>query len=186
LPELGVLLQVERELPALIKEIYGEHGYLFQEEDEAEWRKAETRLRAALTEFTRAFQSTYQARLFVHDALDGLRLIDLMRETFDAVVMNPPFGALPVRVKAYLFNAYPRSKIDSLALFVERGLSFLKISGRLGAITSRACFYLNTYTHWRKEVVLKMGRPEVLADLGNGVMDDAMVEAAAYVLEAQQ
>ena len=27
-----------------------------------------------------------------------------------------------------------------------------------------------------------MAQPEVMADLGHGVMDDAMVEAAAYVL----
>jgi hypothetical protein len=31
-----------------------------------------------------------------------------------------------------------------------------------------------------------MSRPEVLTDLGHGVMDDAMVEAAAYVLEKQK
>jgi hypothetical protein len=34
-------------------------------------------------------------------------------------------------------------------------------------------------------VVLSIGRPEVFVDLGIGVMDDAMVEAAAYVLERQ-
>jgi hypothetical protein len=32
-------------------------------------------------------------------------------------------------------------------------------------------------------VVLGIAQPEVMADLGYGVMDDAMVEAAAYVLE---
>ena len=35
----------------------------------------------------------------------------------------------------------------------------------------------------REEVVLGIAKPEVMADLGHGVMDDAMVEAAAYVLE---
>lgn len=34
-------------------------------------------------------------------------------------------------------------------------------------------------------VVLGIAKPEVMADLGYGVMDDAMVEAAAYVLEKQ-
>jgi len=33
--------------------------------------------------------------------------------------------------------------------------------------------------------VLGISKPEVMADLGHGVMDDAMVEAAAYVLEKQ-
>jgi len=34
-------------------------------------------------------------------------------------------------------------------------------------------------------VVLGIAQPEVMADLGHGVMDDAMVEAAAYILEKQ-
>ena len=34
-------------------------------------------------------------------------------------------------------------------------------------------------------MVLRIARPEVMADLGFGVMDDAAVEAAAYVLEKQ-
>jgi hypothetical protein len=94
LPELGVLLQIEHELPRLIREVYGEHGPMFHETDMAQWRKAEGRLRAALTAFAHAAKSTYQGRLFAQDALQGLRLIDLCREVFDVVVMNPPFGAL--------------------------------------------------------------------------------------------
>jgi hypothetical protein len=78
LPELGVLLQVERDLPVLIRQVYGERGDLFQANDEARWEKAETRLRAALTEFAEATRSTYQRRLFALDALEGLRLIDLV------------------------------------------------------------------------------------------------------------
>ena len=93
LPELGVLLQVEKELPALVRTVFGEHGDLFREEDMAQWQKAETRLQDALTEFARAARSTYQGRLFAEDALQGLRMIDHCREVFDVVVMNPPFGA---------------------------------------------------------------------------------------------
>jgi len=53
----------------------------------------------------------------------------------------------------------------------------------LGAITSRTCFFLSSFQKWREEVVLTIGRPEVMADIGLGVMDDALVEAAAYVME---
>jgi len=31
-----------------------------------------------------------------------------------------------------------------------------------------------------------MAKPDVTADLGGGVMDDALVEAAAYVLEKEE
>lgn len=185
LPELGVLLQVERELPHLIRQVFGEHGPMFREVDMAQWHKAEGRLCGALTEFAQAAQATYQGRLFAQDALQGLRLIDLCREVFDVVVMNPPFGALASNTKDQLAKAYPRSKNDLLAIFVERGLELLRTGGRIGAITSRTCFFLSSFQKWREQVVLGIARPEVLADLGHGVMDDAMVEAAAYVLEKQ-
>ncbi|MFN3842709.1 MAG: Eco57I restriction-modification methylase domain-containing protein [Rehaibacterium terrae] len=185
LPELGVLLQVERELPRLIREVFGEHGSLFKEADMEQWQKAEVRLREALTEFAQAAKATYQGRLFAQDALQGLRLIDLCREVFDVVVMNPPFGALAANTKDQLAKAYPRSKNDLLAIMVERGLELLRTGGRIGAITSRTCFFLSSFQKWREQVVLGIARPEVMADLGHGVMDDAMVEAAAYVLEKQ-
>jgi hypothetical protein len=185
LPELGVLLQVERELPQLIRQVFGEHGSLFKEADQEQWTKAEARLRTALTHFAQAAQASYQGRLFAQDALQGLRLIDLCRELFDVVVMNPPFGALAVGSRDRLARAYPRSKNDLLAIFVERGLQLLRPGGRLGAITSRTGFFLSSFQKWREEVVLGQATPHVMADLGHGVMDDAMVEAAAYVLEKQ-
>jgi len=183
LPELGVLLQVENELPALIRKVFGEHGDLFRAQDMAQWQKAETRLRDALTDYARAARSTYQGRLFAEDALQGLRMIDHCREVFDVVVMNPPFGALAAATKGDLSKAYPKSKNDLLAIFVERGLHLLRVGGRLGAITSRTCFFLSSFQKWREDIVLGIARPEVMADFGLGVMDDAMVEAAAYALE---
>lgn len=184
LPELGVLLQVERELPSLIRHIYiGAGTGLFAAEEHESWEQAESRLRASLVDFAQEAKSTYQGRLFAQDALEGLRLIDLSREVFDVVVMNPPFGALAANTKDQLVKAYPRSKNDLMAIMVERGLELLRIGGRLGAITSRTCFFLTSFQKWREEIVLGIARPEVMADLGYGVMDDAMVEAAAYVLE---
>lgn len=186
LPELGVLLQVERELPDLVRQVYVGKGMdLFAKQEQEGWQQAEHRLREALDDFAQAARSTYQGRLFAQDALQGLRLIDVCREIFDVVVMNPPFGALASGTKSQLAKAYPRSKNDLLAIFVERGLELLRPSGRIGAITSRTCFFLSSFRKWREEVVLGIARPETMADLGYGVMDDAMVEAAAYVLEKQ-
>lgn len=183
LPELGVLLQVEKELPALVRAVFGEHGDLFRKEDMAQWQKAEARLQEALTEFARAARSTYQGRLFAEDALQGLRMIDHCREVFDVAVMNPPFGALASGTKTHLVKAYPNSKNDLLAIFVERGVDLMRAGARLGAITSRACFFLPSYKNWREHVLIGAAPPKAISDLGLGVMDDAMVEAAAYVLE---
>ena len=180
LPELGVLLQVERELPQLIEKVYGKNVRLFEENDKARtWAQIEADLRAALTNFAQAATSTYQGRLFAQDALQGLRMIDLCREVFDVVVMNPPFGALASNTRDQLAKAYPRSKNDLLAIMVERGLELLRRGGRVGAITSRACFFLSSFQKWREDVVPGIAQAEVMADFGYGVMDEAMVEAAA-------
>src|SRR5690606_11211072 len=138
LPELGVLLKVERELPHLISQVYvGKGTGLFAQQEQESWQQAEARLRAALTEFAQAAKSTYQGRLFAQDALQGLRLIDLCREVFDVVVMNPPFGELATTTKQYVVESYPRSKNDLYAIFVERGLSLMKPTGYLGAISNK-------------------------------------------------
>ncbi len=134
------------------------------------------------TSAAEAAKSTCQGRLFAQNALQGLRLIDLTRVVFDVVVMNPPFDALSSGVKDRLTKTYPRSKNDLLAIFIDRGLELLRPGGRIGAITSRTCFFLSSFQKWREEVVLGIATPEVMADLGHGVMDDAMVEAAAYCL----
>jgi len=97
--------------------------------------------------------------------------------------MNPPFGEPAKASKALIEKSFPRTKNDVYAAFVERGLGLLRAAGRLGAITSRTGFFLSSFTKWREEILLKEARPTVFADLGYGVMDNAMVEAAAYCLE---
>ena len=179
-------MQVEKEVPKLIQQVFlGKGTGLFAKQEAANWIDAEARLRKALADFVQSAKYTYTGRLFAHDALQGLRLMDLCNEVFDVVVMNPPFGALATNTKDQLAKTYPRSKNDLLAIFVERGLELLRTGGRIGAITSRTCFFLSSYQKWREEVVLGIAKPEVMADLGHGVMDDAMVEAAAYVLVKQ-
>jgi hypothetical protein len=185
LPELGVLLRAEFEVPALVREIFGSHGAIFQAHDEHQWLKAEARLRNALQDFGRTAAGSYRNRLFAEDALQGLSLIDLVNKTFDVVVMNPPFGGLSKGVKHILEKAYPKSRKDLLAVFVQRGIALLRPRGRLGTITSRTCFFLSSFQKWREDILLSSAPPALVADLGHGVMDDAMVEAAAYVLEVK-
>jgi hypothetical protein len=182
LSEMGVLLRVERELPNLIRQVYGAYGDVFKDHAKMKtWIEIEHGLRVALHEFVHSSKYTYQGGLFAQDALQGLRLIDLTSEMYDVVVMNPPFGALSSGAKDSLTKTYPFSKNDLLAIFVERGLELLRPGGRIGAITSRSCFFLSSFEKWRENIVLKKAQPESFADFGHGVMDDAMVEAAAYV-----
>jgi len=180
LPELGVLLQVERELPQLIRQVYvGKGTDLFADQEQERWQVAETRLRTALTEFAHAAKSTYQGRLFAQDALQGLLFVDLCASQYDVVLMNPPFGLAPPEGFEYIKNAFPNSYTELLATFVERGYQLSR--GMVGAITSRAFMMATRLAEWRKNILV--GNLLLLGDLGENIMDDAFVEAAAYVLD---
>jgi Eco57I restriction-modification methylase len=154
--------------------------------DDAQFfHEAEARIVEALRRFAEADagRAGVRRRLFAGDAAQGIALIDLLRTQFDVVLMNPPFGASSLAAKKEFESAYPRTKNDVYAAFVERGVQLLHASGLLGAITSRTGFFLSSFQRWREEILLKEALPVVFADLGHGVMDAAMVEAAAYCLE---
>ncbi|MHC2841723.1 Eco57I restriction-modification methylase domain-containing protein [Bradyrhizobium diazoefficiens] len=121
-------------------------------------------------------------RLFADDAQQGLAFVELFGRKFDIVLMNPPFGAGSIQAKQVFERVYPRTKNDVYAAFVERGIELLSVHGMLGAITSRTGFFLSSFQKWREEILLKEAPPVVIADLGYGVLDSAMVEVAAYCL----
>lgn len=153
--------------------------------DERFWDQAEDRILGALKDYAEQAENglAVRRRLFAEDAARGFAFIDLCRRRYDVVLMNPPFGEPAKASKALIEKSFPRTKNDVYAAFVERGLGLLRAAGRLGAITSRTGFFLSSFTKWREEILLKEARPTVFADLGYGVMDNAMVEAAAYCLE---
>jgi len=145
---------------------------------------AEERIVAALASYAAQAPATMTVRrhLFAEDAAQGIAFIDLIRQRYDVVVMNPPFGAASLAAKREFEAAYPRTKNDLYAAFVERDIELLHPGGYLGAITSRTGFFLSSFQRWREEVLLQEAPPTVFADLGQGVLDSAMVEVAAYCL----
>ena len=162
-------------------------------DDAAFWDDAESRVVEALRAHARRAVREGQVarRLFAADAIQGMAFIDMLQRPFDVVLMNPPFGAASAGSKEYIARAYPRTKNDLYAAFVERGLELLRPpatelgtgGGYLGAITSRTGFFLTSFRKWREEILLHEARLIAMADLGYGVLDTAMVETAAYVLQ---
>ena len=157
-------------------------------DDDHFFHEAEARIVDALRSFAETTTGNVNIRrqLFAGDAAQGIALIDLVRTRFDVVLMNPPFGAGSAAAKKEFEKSYPRTKNDVYAAFVERGVELLHPRGMLGAITSRTGFFLSSFQKWREEILLKEAPPVVFADLGNGVLDSAMVEVAAYCLEKRQ
>lgn len=135
---------------------------------------------AALRDVAAPAESDPASRLFAAEASDAVRFVELCDQRYDVVLMNPPFGDAVPATKDYLKTAYGSAGGDLYSAFVARGVELLKPDGYVGAITSRAGFFLTTFRDWRSETVLP--RLHAMLDLGLGVMHDAMVEAAAYVL----
>ncbi len=153
--------------------------------DEGFWAQAEERILSALREFAEKADASGSTgrRLFSEDAARGFAFIDLFRQQYSVTLMNPPFGACAAGAKKAFEKAWPKTKNDVYAAFVERGIDLLHPRARLGAITSRTGFFLSSFQKWREEVILPKAPPAVFVDLGYGVLDSAMVEVAAYCLE---
>jgi hypothetical protein len=145
------------------------------------WEQAEDRILDALKEYAERAENGHatRRRLFAEDAARGFAFIDLCRKRYDTVLMNPPFGLSPKSVFGYFKDAYADTYVDLYACSVTRGRT-LAPRGSVGAITSRAFLTTKKLVRWRTNEVVEY--IQVLLDLGLGVMDDAFVEACAFVL----
>jgi 23S rRNA G2445 N2-methylase RlmL len=180
--EAGTLLRIEDTIGRGLERL-ASRGALFAGDEAHRWKAAEDEVYSALKRYAEAVGTGgFRRRLFAEDAARGFAFIDLCRQTYDVVLMNPPFGAGSLAAKALVARSWPRTKHDLYAAFVERGVGLLPAGGYLGAITSRTGFFLKSFQKWREEVILGQAPPTVFADLGAGVLDSAMVETAAYCL----
>ncbi len=172
-PELGGLLRVEKDIPRLVKEVFGEQGPIFADTDDKRWQEAEYRLRSALKEFVKS-SDRYSSQLFANDAIQVLRFIDLLENKFDIVVMNPPFGKFPKGSKKYLKDQYPNSCRNILCAFISR-MHELAPDGFVGSISDRTWLQKTTYESFREELLTGTNVVNIIADLGWDVLDGAQV-----------
>jgi hypothetical protein len=122
-----------------------------------------------------------QWRLFTEDAVRGFAFVDLCQNRYDVVLMNPPFGECIELSKSYLSPRYSEGITDFGMMFVSRGASLLTTHGACGAITNRTCLATSQLETWRRRLPLGQSPVSIIADLGYGVLDTALVEAAAYI-----
>lgn len=166
----------------------GNQGELFDLSgitDEQFWEEAEARVLESLQHYSQRVANNGHGllrRLFVDDAEQGFAFVDICSKRFDVVLMNPPFGEASKPSKEYIELAYPKTKNDVYAAFVERGIDKLNQDGLLGAITSRTGFFLSSFEKWREHVLQKCALIDCIVDLGAGVLDAAMVETAAFTV----
>ena len=152
--------------------------------EERFWEQAEAKILAALKAYAERAENGFatRRRLFAQDAARGFAFVDLCRKLYDVVLMNPPFGELTKGTETYIESAFPKSRGNILAHFLERAAKWTVADGKTGAIVSRTCFFLTSLDEFRTGILDNLMHSVVFADLGSGVLD-AMVETAAAVFD---
>ena len=157
--ELGSLLKIEESIAKAVKDAEGAHrqGSLFAGKVESQdfWDTADEKIVAALAIFAESAVGSAGIRrqLFAGDAVQGVAFIELMRNRFDVVLMNPPFG-LPVQdSRDYLRSQYVIGWENLLCSFISRCLQ-LATKGFVGAILDATWSIKKDYESFRREIVL--------------------------------
>jgi len=118
--------------------------------------------------------------LFAHDAVKGFAFIGIFKKKYEVILMNPPFGEYPISYRDKAANQFTSGSHDIIAGFIERVIK-CNNNGYIGCISSRAIFFGPTNAKWREKVVIPEG-VVVWSELGQSVLDGAMVETCMYVL----
>ncbi len=150
---------------------------------EKEAEAIQRELLAAIEDAAGELSSDPAERLFAEDTARGLKLLRTLSRTFDVVVMNPPYGSFVPKVKDFIKAAYPLTKNDIYAAFIDRASQLVEPEGYIGALVSATFVNLKSFEKLRTEILLKRNPLLVMLDLGYGILDDATVEAAAIVLK---
>ncbi|MDY7080771.1 MAG: hypothetical protein SXV54_28140 [Chloroflexota bacterium] len=127
-------------------------------------------------------EQNHVARILALETEENLRLLDVLLQSYDVVVMNPPYGRTTIRAKQYLRQMYPQTHHDLYTAFLERGLMFLSPNGYLGSLTSRTFLTLSTFERFRKRLFCSVF-PILIFELGFGVLDESIVETCASVIK---
>lgn len=185
-PMLGPLLRIEERLDREARDAFGTgqiEGTLAEGVSEDDAAHVESLVLETLAAIADQTTSTASQRLFAAEAHDAVRFVEAMSRRYTACLMNPPFGEPVAATKQYVKTSYPEVPKGAYleAAFVDRSFDLLEADGSVGVVSSRSPLFLSTFARWRVARLLD-GRLHALLDVGHGLMEQALVEAAAMVL----
>ena len=122
----------------------------------------------------------------VISALPAIRLILALTDSYDAIVMNPPY--MPTSrvevLKNYAIKNYPDSKADLFSIFMEVCIDRLKDEGKYGMINMHSWMFLSSFESLRKRIV-ENEHIDSLLHLGPRTFDELsgeVVQNASFVI----
>ncbi|MDR5898844.1 BREX-1 system adenine-specific DNA-methyltransferase PglX [Halomonas vilamensis] len=112
----------------------------------------------------------------------------ILAQRYDAVVANPPYmgsKGMNKALKGYAKTAYPNSKSDLFAIFMEHAFSVLAPQGYNAQINMQSWMFLSSYEKLR-DWLLENNTIITMAHLGGRAFDSIsgeVVSATAFVME---
>ena len=112
----------------------------------------------------------------------------ILAQRHDAVIANPPYmgtKGMNAPLKTFAKDAYPNSKSDLFAIFMERAFSLLKPSGYNAQINMQSWMFLSSYEKLR-EWLLHNATIITMAHMGSRAFDSIsgeVVSTTAFVIE---
>jgi hypothetical protein len=112
----------------------------------------------------------------------------ILAQRYDAVIANPPYmgsKGMNADLKDFAKKAYPNSKSDLFAIFMERAFALLKPQGFNAQINMQSWMFLSSYEQLR-EWLLKHTTIITMAHLGARAFDSIsgeVVSTTAFVIE---
>ncbi|SEQ21488.1 Eco57I restriction-modification methylase [Ectothiorhodospira magna] len=159
----GSLIEVSNDLEAPLKALLGELGELAHKGD--------------------TMQKTAARQL-----MPIVRQAWVLAQRYEAVIANPPYmgsKGMNKALKDYAKKAYPNSKSDLFAIFMEHAFSLLTPLGYNSQINMQSWMFLSSYEKLR-EWLLSNATIITMAHLGSRAFDSIsgeVVSATAFVME---
>lgn len=127
---------------------------------------------------------------FVNDLLPAIDFILALTDSYDAIVMNPPY--MPTSrvdvLKDYAVRNYPDSKADLFSVFMDVCIDRLKDEGKYGMINMQSWMFLSSFEALRKKIIEEQ-HIDSLLHLGPRTFDELsgeVVQNAAFVIAKEK
>ncbi|MDC8829721.1 BREX-1 system adenine-specific DNA-methyltransferase PglX [Alteromonas gilva] len=104
----------------------------------------------------------------------------LLAQRYDAVVANPPYmggKGMNAELKEFAKTHFANSKADLFAMFMDRGMNWLKKTAYNAMVTMQAWMFLSSYEKMREKFLCDYTIDSLL-HMGNGVMKIAFGTSA--------
>lgn len=119
---------------------------------------------------------------FVNDFLPAVALILALTDSYDAIVMNPPY--MPTNrvdiLKEYAVKNYPDSKTDLFSVFMDVCIDHLKDGGKYGMINMQSWMFIGSYESLRRKIIVQY-QIDSLLHLGAHTFDELSGEVVQNV-----